>query len=148
MLYYIRNDLCFNIKNIFTNSIEYIFFSKFSSEKLNLLQLEYFRDLRMQIFKIYFKTISSKLKTKLMKFILSETLISTYLKMENSFSKKISHTKLKIPFLPNIFIDWDYQRAYSNNMLRFLTVCLLIPLKTFLKKGWCRNFRSPINTLY
>ena len=26
MIYYIRNDLCFNIKNIFSNSIEHVFF--------------------------------------------------------------------------------------------------------------------------
>ena len=46
---YIRNDLCFNIKNIFSNSTEYVFFFKFSHQKLNLLQSEYFTDLQMQM---------------------------------------------------------------------------------------------------
>ena len=48
------------------------------------------------IFKIYFQTISSKLTAKTMKFIFSETLISTYFKMENLSSKKTSHITLKI----------------------------------------------------
>ena len=68
---HVRNDLCFNIKNIFSNSIEQAF-SKFSYQKLNLLQLYYFTDLQMQmIFSIHFQTISTKLTTKLMRFIFS-----------------------------------------------------------------------------
>ena len=45
---YIRSDLCFNIKNLFSNSVEHVF-SKFSYQKLNLLQLEYFTGLQMKI---------------------------------------------------------------------------------------------------
>ena len=108
---YIRNDLCFNIKNIFSNSLN-MFFSKFSYQKLNLLQSEYFTDPQMQmIFKIYFQAISSKLTAKPMKLIFSETLISTYFKMENLSSKKISNIKFQFclskqiqRILPNIFI--------------------------------------------
>ena len=73
--------------------------SKFSYQKLNLFQSEYFTDHQMQMtFKIYFQTISNKLTRKLMKFILSKTLISTYFKMENLFSKEISHN-LNIPVI-------------------------------------------------
>ena len=98
---YIRNDLCFNIKNIFSNSIEHVFFSKFSYQKLILLQSEYFTGLQMKIiFSIYFQTGSNKLTAKLMKFIFSETLMSTYFKMENLSSKKISHINLKVSVLP------------------------------------------------
>ena len=77
--FYTKNDLCFNIKNISSNSFEHVF-SKLSYQKLNLLPSEYFTDLQI-IFKIYFYTISSKLNAKPMKFIFSETLIPTYFKI-------------------------------------------------------------------
>ena len=77
----IRNDLCFNIKNIFSNSFEHVFL-KFSYQKLNLLQSEYFTDIQMQmVFVIYFQMISDKLTTKPINSIFSETLISTYFKI-------------------------------------------------------------------
>ena len=47
--YYIRKDLCFNIKNIFPNSVEHVFFFKLSYRKLNLLQSKYFTGLQMQM---------------------------------------------------------------------------------------------------
>ena len=43
---YVKNDLCFDTKKIFPNSIKHVF-SKFSSQKLNPLQLEYFIDLQI-----------------------------------------------------------------------------------------------------
>ena len=52
----------------------------------------------MQIFKILFPTISNELTPDLKKLILSETLISTCLKLENSSSKKISHMNSKSHF--------------------------------------------------
>ena len=44
---YIRNNLCFNSKNIFFKFYWTCFFSKFSSQKLNLTQLQYFTELQM-----------------------------------------------------------------------------------------------------
>ena len=59
-----------------------------------------FTDLQIKmIFKIYFQTSSSKLTAKPMKFIFSETLISTYFKREKLSSKKISHINLKVSVL-------------------------------------------------
>ena len=71
-----------------------IMFSKFSYQELNLLQSEYFTDLRMQM--IFLNIFSNEP----LKFIFSETLISTDFKMENLSSKKISHINLKISVLP------------------------------------------------
>ena len=64
---YIRNDLCCNVINIFSNLLG-MFFSKFSYQKLNLLQWEYFTGHQMKmIFLIYFETGSGKLTAKPMK---------------------------------------------------------------------------------
>ena len=43
---YIRNDLCFNIKNIFSNSIRHVFFEVLIPTPM---QSEYFIGLQMQI---------------------------------------------------------------------------------------------------
>ena len=88
------------IPRIFFKVLLNMLFSKFSSQKLNILQLEYVTDLQMQpIFERFFQTIFSKQTTKLITFIFSETLISTYFKTENLLSKKISHMNLQIPSL-------------------------------------------------
>ena len=48
---YVKNDLCFNTKKIFPNSIEHVFF-EILIQKLNPLRLEYFIDLQIpMIFK-------------------------------------------------------------------------------------------------
>ena len=49
---YNRNDLCFNIENIFSNSIKHFlnfYFLKFSYQKLNRLLKEYFTGLQMKM---------------------------------------------------------------------------------------------------
>ena len=49
----IRKDLCFNTKNILSDSLNMIFLH-ISSQKLNQLQLEYLTDVQMQM--IFLKT--------------------------------------------------------------------------------------------
>ena len=93
--------ICVLISRTFFQILLNMFFSKFSYQKLNLLQSEYFTGLQIKIiFLIYFQTSSSKLTVKPMKFIFPETLISTYFEMENFSSKKIRHINLKVPVLP------------------------------------------------
>ena len=99
VLHVILEMICVLISRTFFQILLNMLFSKFSYQKLNLLQSEYFTGLQMKIL-IYFQTSSSSLTAKLMKFIFSETLISTYFKMENLSSKKISHINLKVPVLP------------------------------------------------
>ena len=71
------------LETIYVFFITKIFFqillniSKFSCQKLNLLQLEYFADPQMQIIsQIHFQTTSNIMATKLMKFIFSSDKIS------------------------------------------------------------------------
>ena len=71
------------LETIYVFFITKIFFqillniSKFSCQKLNLLQLEYFPDPQMQIIsQIHFQTTSNIMATKLMKFIFSSDKIS------------------------------------------------------------------------
>ena len=88
--------ICVLMSRTFFQMLLNMFFSKFSYQKLNLLQSEYFTDLQMQmIFFIYFQTISSKLTEKPMKFIFLGDF-----KKETLSSKKISHINSKIPVLP------------------------------------------------
>ena len=97
VLHVILEMICVLISRTFFQILLNMFFSKFSYQKLNLLLSEYFTGLQMKmIFLIYFQLISTKSTTKPMKFIFSETLISTYFKMENLSSKKTSHITLKI----------------------------------------------------
>ena len=50
VLHVILEMMYFNTKNIFSNSIEHVFFfSKFLSQKLNPQQLKYFTDFQMQM---------------------------------------------------------------------------------------------------
>ena len=99
---YIRNDLCFNIKNIFSNSIKHFFFEilipKVKSIVIGIIYRPPNENDFLNIFSNEFHQIDSK--TSLMKFIFSQTLISTYFKMENSSLKKISHINFKVPVLP------------------------------------------------
>ena len=61
--------ICVLISRTFFQILLNMFFSKLLYQMLNLLQLEYFTDLQIQmIFFIYFQTISSKLTTEPMKF--------------------------------------------------------------------------------
>ena len=83
-----------------------------------VLEVKPIENLQMQmIFQKHFQIISSKLTSKLMKFLFSNTLVSTYFKMENLFANKISHMDLKFHFclsklmqrlLTNVFIDYNY----------------------------------------
>ena len=58
---YVRNDLCFNTKNIFSNSVEHVFF-KILTLKVKPIAIEIVYKTPMQtIFKIHFQTISNKL---------------------------------------------------------------------------------------
>ena len=58
VLHVILEAVCVLISRIFfSNSIEHVFFSKLSYQKLNLLQSEYFTDLQIQI--RFFKYISN-----------------------------------------------------------------------------------------
>ena len=100
VLHVIFETICVIISRTFFQVLLNFFLKKISCQKLKLLQSEYFTGLLMKIiFLIYFETDSSKLPAKSMKFIFSETLRSTYFKMENLSSKKISHTNLKVPVL-------------------------------------------------
>ena len=84
VLHVTLKTICVLIPRTFFQILLNMFFSKFSYQMLNLLQSKYFTGLQMKmIFYIYFQTSSRKLTTKPMKFIYSETLISTYFKMEN-----------------------------------------------------------------
>ena len=101
VLHVTLKTICVLIPRTFFQILLNMFFSKFSYQKLNLLLSEYFTGLQIKIIvSMYFQTGSSKLTAKPMKFIFSETLISTYFKMENLSSKKISHINLKVPVLP------------------------------------------------
>ena len=88
--YYIRNDLCFNIKSIFSNPTEH-FFSKFSYQKLNLLEpigIFYRPPNENEFFNIFstdFQQIDSKTNEI---YLLGDFNIN---------SKKISHINLKVP---------------------------------------------------
>ena len=87
---YIRNDLCFNIKNIFSNSIEHVFFEILIPKVEPIAIRIFYRPPNENDFFIYFHTSSSKFTAKPMKFVFMETLSST----------KISHINLKVPVLP------------------------------------------------
>ena len=101
VLHVILEMICVLISRTFSQILLNMFFSKFSFQELNLLVSEYFTGLHIKmIFKIYFQTSSTKLTAKPMKFIFSETLMSTYFKMGNLSSKKIIHINLKVPALP------------------------------------------------
>ena len=102
VLHVILETICVLISRTFFQTLLNLFFSKFSYQKLNLLQSEYFTDLQMEMnFLIYFQTVSSKLTAKPMKFIFLETLKSTYFKIEHLFSKKISQINLETLALPH-----------------------------------------------
>ena len=97
---YSRNELCFDIKNIFSNSIAHVFFLEILIPKFKPIAIRIiYRPPNANDF-LNIQTISSKLTKKLMKFIFSETLISIYFKLENLSSKKIRHMNVKIPVLP------------------------------------------------
>ena len=101
VLHVILEMICVLISRTFSQILLNIFFSKFSYQNLNLLLSEYFTGLQMKmIFSISFQMSSSKLTAKPMKFIFLEKLISTYFKMENLSSKKISYINLKVSVLP------------------------------------------------
>ena len=101
VLHVILEMICVLISRTFSQILLNMFFSKFSFQELNLLVSEYFTGLHIKmIFKIYFQMSSTKSTAKPMKFIFSETLRSTYFKMENLSSEKISHINLKVPALP------------------------------------------------
>ena len=80
VLHVTLKTICVLIPRTFFQILLNMFFSKFSYQ----MQSKYFTGLQMKmIFYTYFQTSSRKLTTKPMKFIYSETLISTYFKMEN-----------------------------------------------------------------
>ena len=85
---YIRNNLCFNIKNIFSNSIEHVFF-EILIPKVKLIAI-----------RIFYRPPNANDFLNIFKSIFLEDLISTYFKMENLSSKKMSHINLKNPVLP------------------------------------------------
>ena len=84
----IKNNLCFNIKNIFSNSIEHVFF-EILIPKVKLIAI-----------RIFYRPPNANDFLNIFKSVLLEDLISTYFKMENLSSKKISHINLKNPVLP------------------------------------------------
>ena len=84
----IKNNLCFNIKNIFSNSIEHVFF-EILIPKVKLIAI-----------RIFYRPPNANDFLNIFKSVLLEDLISTYFKMENLSSKKISHINLKVPVLP------------------------------------------------
>ena len=80
---YIRNDLCFNIKNIFSNSIEHVFFRNSHTKSLTYWNQNILQTSKCNYFLDIFSKISSKLVTKLVRYIFLETLLSTYFKTVN-----------------------------------------------------------------
>ena len=97
---YIRNDLCFNIKSIFSNSIEHVFFEILIPKVKPIAIRIFYRPPNGNDFLIIFSNDFQQIDSKTNEIIFSETLISTYFKMENLSSKKISHINLKVSFLP------------------------------------------------
>ena len=97
---YIRNNLCFNIKNIFSNSIEHVFFEILIPKVKPIAIRIFYRPPNGNDFLIIFSNDFQQIDSKTNEIIFSETLISTYFKMENLSSKKISHINLKVPVLP------------------------------------------------
>ena len=103
-LYYLLNKQkilqCFIIKNIFSNSTEHAFFRNSHTKSYTYYHRNILQASKWKWFFKCFQTSSSNLTAKPIKFIFSKTLISTYFKMENLSSKKISHVNLKVPALP------------------------------------------------
>ena len=97
---YIRNDLCFNIKNIFSNSIEHVFF-EILIPKVKPIAIGIFyrppnaNDL-LDIFSSNFQQIDNKSNQK---FILKENQSYELKKFQFCLSKQIQR------ILPNVFTD-------------------------------------------
>ena len=120
VLHVILETIFVFIPRIFFQILMKMFFSKFSSQRLNLLQL----------------TISIKLTTKLMKYIFSEILTSIHFKMDGKLILKENQSyELKILFL--------LQQLYSltpiikePTWVTYSTPFSLILLKKFTTTGW------------
>ena len=72
---YIRKYLCFNIKIIFSHSVEHVVFEILIPKVKPIAVGIFYRPPNANDFLIYFQTISVKLTAKPMTFIFSETLI-------------------------------------------------------------------------
>ena len=98
--YYIRNDLYFNIKNIFSNSIELAFF-EILIPKLIVIRIFYrppnANDF-LDIFSNDFQQVDNKTNGI---YLLGDFNINLF-QFQNLFSKKISHMNSKIIFFTNI----------------------------------------------
>ena len=115
---YIRNDLCFNIKNIFSNSIEHVFFEILIPKVKPIAIRIFYRPPNendfFNIFSTDFHQINDKTNEIYLlrdfninllqngKFILKENQSYNLKNFQFCLSKQIQR------ILPSIFIDWDY----------------------------------------
>ena len=97
---YIRNDLCFNIKNIFSNSIEHVFFEILIPKVKPIAIRIFYRHPNENGFLNVFSNEFQQIDSKTNEIYFLGDFNTNLFKMENLSSKKISHINLKVPVLP------------------------------------------------
>ena len=97
---YIRNDLCFNIKNIFSNSIEHVFFEILIPKVKPIAIRIFYRHPNENEFLNVFSNEFQQIDSRTNEIYFLGDFNTKLFKMENLSSKKISHMNLKVPVLP------------------------------------------------
>ena len=92
---YVRNDLCFNIKNVFSNSLEHVFFEILLPKVKPIAIGIFHRPPNVNNFIEIFSNDFKKLIYEKKKFIYLEILISTFCRMVNSFLRRFNQIYLK-----------------------------------------------------
>ena len=98
--HHIRNDLCFNIKNIFSNSIEHVFFEILIPKVKPIAIRIFYRHPNENDFLNVFSNEFQQIDSKTNEIYFLGDFNTNLFKMENLSSKKISHINLKVPVLP------------------------------------------------
>ena len=92
---YVRNDLCFNIKNVFSNSLEHVFFLILLPKVKPIAIGIFYRPPNINNFLEILSNDFKKLIYEKKKFIYLGILISTFCRMVNSFLRRINQVYLK-----------------------------------------------------